>query len=168
MHRLTVLLVCALVAAAGVMAAPAPFSRPSRAVPKEVRLADLLALPRQNYRVDPYLRVAEPLQAMGRVRAVKLLHELAAKDEKQWPHTRTIVLCRMLFKARPQCIFRRAAIGGPVFVGRTSCQDWPSEPIEVVQGVPFLVSRGYELGGRPEPLAEYVRHCQEQGRRTKT
>jgi hypothetical protein len=130
------------------------------AATKELVLADLLALPTaDNYRVDAYLRAAERLQAMGKEKAAKLLRQLAAKDNK-YPFTRTLVLCRMLFKPRPKSSFRRAKVGEASFVGRTEDKDWPSEPVEVVQGVPFLVATGYSLGGLPEPPVAYVRYCE--------
>jgi hypothetical protein len=125
--------------------------------PKAARLADLLALPTEEYRVDPYIRAAQSLQAMGKDKACKLLGELAAKD--QHPYTRTLVLCRMLFKAKPKSTFRRAAIGAPVFPAKTEDDDWPNEPIEIVDGTPFLVASGYILGGLPERPSDYLRYC---------
>ena len=62
--------------------------------PKEGRLAELLALPTEEFRADPYIRAAETLQTMGKAKACALLRELAPKDD--WPHTRTLTLCRML------------------------------------------------------------------------
>jgi hypothetical protein len=159
MHRLAVLLLFALVAVAAVVGALAPFSRPGRPVPKAVDLADLLALPQEDYRVDPYLRVAESLQAMGRGRAVGLLLELAQKD--QWPSTRTIVLCRMLFQARPNSAFRRARMGQPIVVGSSAPEAWASEPIDISEGVPFLITTDYNLFGHPERPAKYVRYCEQ-------
>src|SRR5437868_5544038 len=94
---------------------------------KAKRLADLLALPTEDYRVDPYLRAAQALQAMGREKGCARLRELAAKEK--YPYTRTLSLCRMLFQSKPKGTFRRAFIGGAFFAPGTDYTDWPSEPI---------------------------------------
>jgi hypothetical protein len=125
---------------------------------KEVRLAEPLALPADHYRVDPYLKAAEGLQAMGKEKAIPLLHKLASREA--WPYTRTLTLCRLLFEARPKSTFRRALIGGAFFPGGTDYKDWPLEPVEIVDGVPFLIAIGYGLGGFPEPPSLYVRYCE--------
>jgi hypothetical protein len=129
--------------------------------PKEIRLADLLALPDREYRVDPYLKAAESHQSMGKEKAYSLLLELAAKDEFD---TRTVSLCRMLFQAKPKSTFRRTAIGAAYFLGGTDYEDWPLEPIEIVDGVPFRIVRGYLVLGKAEPLAAYLRYCREKCR----
>jgi hypothetical protein len=132
------------------------------AAKKETRVADLLALPSDKYRVDPYLKIAQSLQVMGQKRACALIRELAVKEAKaKWPYTRTICLCRMLFKAKPKSKFRRAAIGGRFFPASTTYNDWPLEPIEIVDGVPFNVSMGVILGGEAELPGDYLRYCVE-------
>jgi hypothetical protein len=50
-------------------------------------------------------------------------------------------------------------IGAASFLGATEYRDWPSEPIELVGAVPFLITRGYLLGGKPEPAGSYLRYC---------
>ena len=45
-------------------------------------------------------------------------------------------------------------------MGTTDKNDWPSEPVEIVDDVPFLVVRSYGLGGVPEPLANYLDYCE--------
>jgi hypothetical protein len=124
---------------------------------KEIRVADLVALPTDDYHVDPYLRSAQALQELGKEKACALVRELAIKDP--WPHTRTLALCRMLFQAKPKERFRRAAIGAASFPGGTEAEDWPSEPIEIVDGIPFLVTTDYLIGGFPEPPSDYLRYC---------
>jgi hypothetical protein len=125
--------------------------------PTEVRLTDLLALPVNEYRSDPYTQAAHSLQALGKEKACALLLELAAKD--QYPYQRTLVLCRMLFQAKPKGTFRRAEIGLTFLPHGTTDGDWPLEPVEIVDGVPFFVARGYKLIGVAESATEYVRYC---------
>jgi hypothetical protein len=134
----------------------------SGAPPKAVGLAELLSLPDEEYRAEPYLRAAGSLQALGEEKACSLLGKLASKD--RYPYTRTLSLCRMLFEAKPRSTFRRAYIGAAVFLGGTEYGDWPLEPIAVVDGVPFLITKGYNLGGQPERPLAYVRYCMEECR----
>jgi hypothetical protein len=73
---------------------------------------------------------------------------------------KAIVLCRMLFVPRGTNAFRRALIGGTDAPGGTRLQDWPLDPIEIVDGVPFLVMIGsWRLAGSPETATGYIRYC---------
>ena len=47
-----------------------------------------------------------------------------------------------------------------MFIGGTGYSDWPLEPIELVDGVPFLITRGYVLAGRPEADDQYLSYCE--------
>jgi hypothetical protein len=65
----------------------------------------------------------------------------------------------MLFTAKPKTEFQRPAIGAADFLGKTEYANWPLEPIEMVDNVPFLVVRGYRLNGKAERPEEYVEYC---------
>src|SRR5258707_376899 len=117
--------------------------------------SDLASLPSfhgRQYAVAPYLRSAVRLQSMGRDEACKAL--LASKDDDQ-----VFVLCRMLFTKRGASEFRRPLIGGALFLGTTDYADWSLEPIELVDGIPFLITQGYILAGVPEAAGSYLRYC---------
>ncbi len=109
-------------------------------------------LPR--YTVDPYLQVASRLQALGKDKAVEMLRDCSKKD-----NNRTYVLCRMLFAPKPKSTFRRPLYGAPYFLGGSILESWDREPIEIVDGVPFLIVQGYMLGGKPEPGEKYLGYC---------
>ncbi len=117
-----------------------------------------------NYKVDPYIKVAGQLQDMGQQAATQQLLKLAktaatrglsSLDYEQ----RTAILCRMLFIPRKGSTFERPAfLGGPSFLGgealredqfsvRKNYINWPSEPIEIVDGIPFAVVSGYGYEG---------------------
>lgn len=119
-------------------------------------LSSLSGLWGGNYRVTPYLRAASRLHAMGRTAACEKLMEAAKAGSLEEP---VIVLCRMLFVRRGASEFRRPMIGGASFFGGTDYADWPLEPIDFVDGIPFLITRGYRLGGFPEPAASYLQYC---------
>jgi len=130
----------------------------------------------QDYRVDPYIKVAGQLQDLGHEAAGKQLLKLAQRETNNlslnWEF-RTAVLCRMLFTNKPNSDFERPTfLGGPIFPGgepprsdstdiRKNYVDWQSEPIEIVDGIPFLIFTGYIYEGTWDPYAaeSYVRYC---------
>ena len=70
-------------------------------------------------------------------------------------------MCRMLFKKIEGGSFRAPFLGEAIFLGGTSDADWPLSPIEIVDGIPFLVVKGYSLKGRPESKPAYLEYCLE-------
>jgi hypothetical protein len=130
----------------------------------EIGVAELLKLANDPYayKIDAYLDAARSLQALGKDKACALLNELAEKelaDKHGWPFLRTVTLCRMLFRAKPKDTFYSAGIGAWLFVGKRDSDDWPLEPIVIVDGIPFLVACGAVLGGMPELPTSYVQYC---------
>jgi hypothetical protein len=116
--------------------------------------SDLSSLPgiqNGDFRAQPYLRAAERLQALGQKEACKRLLGADVQDP-------VIVLCRMLFTRRAVG-FRRPLIGAASFLGDTDYPDWPLEPIEIIDGVPFLMTQGTMLGGVPESAQSYLHWC---------
>ena len=160
------------------------------------------------YKVDPYIAVAQRLQAEGRKAASKQLMEWvegwaisagrrplqelpAAPWERQWPplakaslprklnisdEDKIYVRCRMLFVARPGSRFAPPFLGDPAFLGNAGQEEsltnsfsswyfplWPLCPIEIVDGVPFLITDGYFRQGivDPDEVKNYVRYCVE-------
>ena len=66
----------------------------------------------------------------------------------------------MLFVKKPGHDFERASLGGAHFAGDTSYSDWPLDPIEIVDGVPFaVITTGYMIFGACGPIDDYVRAC---------
>jgi hypothetical protein len=119
-------------------------------------LAAIAAAPAGSGYADSCIGAAAELQALGKDKACARLRELARhKDEDE--RERVFVLCRMLFVAKPGLEFRRPLIGFPHFIG--GGEDWPLEPIALVDGVPFYLVYGYSLAGYPEPAPQYVEYC---------
>jgi len=117
----------------------------------------------RDFRAEPYLRAAVALQAMKKDEAVDQLKAIAAADKDG---LKTAVLCRLLFVARPGKELRLPVLGGTIYLGRTGTGDWPLAPVAVVDGVPFLVLRGRQIGGldgSPEAATAYLDHCLEVG-----
>jgi hypothetical protein len=122
----------------------------------QVSLNDLPDFRHADYKAEPYIRAAATLQALGKDKAGATLLALAKDDQRG---ERIPILCRMLYTKKAGAEFRRPAIGAAVFLGKTTYSDWPLEPIELVDGVPFLITRGYFVCGHPEPATSYVRYC---------
>ncbi len=74
-----------------------------------------------------------------------------------------VALCRLLYTGKDAKKLRRAAIGGTSFPGGTEYRDWPLEPIEIVEGVPFLISESYLCMGVSETALEYLAYCRQEG-----
>ncbi len=119
-------------------------------------------------KADLYLRAAIELQSAEMEAAQIVLRAFARDSYKSLGfdgNLAMIALCRMLFTKRQpmfdqlQPEFRRARIGAPGFWGETSGEDWPLEPIEIIDGVPFLIVDGYMLFGSPEPAYKYIEYC---------
>jgi hypothetical protein len=108
------------------------------------------------YKVAPYLRAAALLQEMGKEKACEQLVKLANKDDE---HRQVAFLCRLLFTKRGGGPFRGPLLGGPNYMGRTSENDWPLLPIEIVDDVPFFIVSSYQVGGLPEPSLLYLDYC---------
>ena len=109
------------------------------------------------YRPDPYIQAAIELQSLGRANALAQLHSMAQDSDLD---SRVIVLCRMLFVPRPGSEFRGPGFGRVMFIGGTDYPDWPLEPIELVDGVPFKVIWGWRLAGMAESDEGYLRYCE--------
>src|SRR5262245_18073378 len=108
------------------------------------------------YRVDPYIHAASALKALGKEKACRELTRAARAEENEG---KVIVLCRMIFTEMNGRKFERPIRGGACFMGKTSYSDWPREPIELVDGVPFLITRDYILAGQPVSASEYLEYC---------
>ena len=91
------------------------------------------------HNVDWFIATAAELQSLGKDKACERLHARALDMNKN-EREKTFVLCRMLFVAKPGGECRRPMLGGPMFVGSGKVEDWPLEPIEIVDGVPFSVT----------------------------
>jgi len=109
----------------------------------------------REFRAAHYLELAVALQALAPHERAARLRALASDPSRSHE---VFPLCRMLFEARDGGVFRRPSIGGTVFLAGTY-QDWPLEPITLSDRVPFLIVRGYQLGGKAESAARYVAYC---------
>ncbi|MEI6783588.1 MAG: hypothetical protein WCQ21_22075 [Verrucomicrobiota bacterium] len=120
----------------------------------------ILALPStsEGYRADPYIELAAELQTSGRDSACAALLRVGtnANPIQGFP---VYVLCRMVFTNRPTGDFYRPSLGAVSFLGDTADSDWPLEPIELIDGIPFVVTTRYMIQGQIELPAAYVRYC---------
>jgi hypothetical protein len=111
----------------------------------------------RGFKAVPFIRTAAAMQALGKDQAYELLRAYAKNHDREG--NGIIVLSRMLFTKKAGGEFRRPMIGGAFFPGGTDYQDWPLEPIELVDGVPFVIVGSYMLGGRAESADSYISYC---------
>jgi hypothetical protein len=109
------------------------------------------------FRVAEYLSGAIKLQALEAQARAARLREIANDPADA---EAAIIYCRMLFEAKHGELFRRPQLGAPNFVGRADMHA-PLEPIEIYEGIPVLIVRGYTLGGIAEPPVRYLDYCLE-------
>jgi hypothetical protein len=135
--------------------------------------------------VDPYLQAAAEIQTKPPREAAEILLAMARRHERKATiipadsnllatarrgdqhrtiiDDRIIILCRMLFTAKPGGNFRRPVSAFCVFLGGARHADWPLAPIELIDGVPFLVAResGGVAGQARESAESYLHYCLE-------
>ena len=95
---------------------------------------------------------------MGRERACERLMFIA-KDDRDADREADI-LCRMVFAKRGTNQFREPWIGLPSYLAGTDNSSWPLEPIEIVDGVPFLITRNDLIHAELEPSDRYLNYCE--------
>ncbi len=108
-----------------------------------------------SYQIDEFLNAAVKLQALDQDKAVNILRT-AAKD-RSIPGETVIVLCRMLFSAKPEGTFRSPSLGEPAVIGNR--ENVSLVPLEIVDGVPFLAVHKYTTSGIPESPEAYLQYC---------
>lgn len=118
-------------------------------------LGDLRGL--NTYRCAKVIRACELAQLVGQEKAFERLLSYAKKDRDN--ALGVAVLCRVLYARKGSAEFRAAMLGRPSLLGGTDSVNWPLEPIELVDGVPFLIIRGYSLRGHAETGESYLRYC---------
>lgn len=119
---------------------------------------DISLISGHDYKVDNYIRAAMSLQAIGQEAACQTLlgmHTNGILDKN------VFALCRMLFTQRGTNEFRaplRHGFGDYLAERR---EDWPLNPIELVDGIPFCIAvmDGWSGAGPSESSEEYVRYC---------
>ena len=121
-----------------------------------IDVASLPNISAYSFKITSYIHAAAALQDRGRDSACQVLLQAAETNRES---RQIFVLCRMLFTARGTNEFRRPSLGAAHFFGDTDYADWPLEPIELVDGMPFAIAEGYSGGGASLTTAVYVRDC---------
>jgi len=115
------------------------------------------------YKAQNAIQHAVSLQSMDTDAAIKEMRAMAhmgamAQIEHGDKSEQIYVLCRMLFVSSNNLSFREPALGSTVYM-RGGASDWPLSPVELVDGVPFIVAGGYNLAGQSESPEEYLDYC---------
>jgi hypothetical protein len=77
-------------------------------------------------------------------------------------------LCLLVYDPKPHSSLPNPMLGDPdfpypAFNNPEKSVDWPRFPLDLNQGVPFLLVSGYTVGGFPEPGMWYVKRCRANG-----
>jgi hypothetical protein len=111
-----------------------------------------------SYHIPDCLQRCHSLQRQetrwGKEFAVAELMRMAVLEEPDIPTV--IALCRMLFVSKSAEPLRPPRLGEPCFLGDTTEECWPLQPIHLYQGVPFLVVKGWSVAGLPELATSYL------------
>jgi hypothetical protein len=134
-------------------------SAPTGTLDEQISLRQLPDFERERFDPTQYVYAASTFQDVADADLPVAIDNLRILARNPEDDRRMIVLCRLLFQARPGSQFRRPGLGEPTFIGGTRYADWPLEPIELVDGVPFLIVRGYTLAGEPESGLAYLEYC---------
>jgi hypothetical protein len=113
------------------------------------------------YKAHNCLALAIQLQQQatrwGKEFAVGELMRMAVQAD---PSEATVfALCRMLFVSRTPIPLRPPSLGEPWWLGETTAEDWPLEPIHLYKGLPFFVVKGWSLAGLSESPNMYLACC---------
>ncbi len=134
---------------------------------EEAAIKELIRLSR-----SPLAEAEKRMEEGGGEKAVKEADDIrrSSKSSVLDERGKIVILCRMLFTPRGTN-FEEAGLGGLTFLGdngRTTMNSegaifkkWPLEPIELVDGIPFLVVDGWVYEGWCDPRGaeHFVRHC---------
>lgn len=123
----------------------------------KISFSDLPGIHTGHYEADTYIQTAVALQSLGRSAALERLYFMA---RSKGADARVTLLCPMLFAKRLGSDFRGPMLGAASFLGGTDYSDWPLEPIALVEGLPFLTTRGYALAGQAEENESYLHYCE--------
>lgn len=116
---------------------------------------------KSKYKVSTLLNSIISIQAMEPDLAKAYLKSMALKSTTE---VHFYCLCRLLFTKSGSSWLRAPLLGNPDYLNGTDEVDWPLTPVELIEGIPFLVVKGYALKGTPESPAAYLDYCIEHGK----
>jgi hypothetical protein len=109
------------------------------------------------YECGQMIRVVNHLRRLGKDKSLATLREYLEKNDGE--HPKVHVFCRLLF-ANPKG-WRPPGLGGPdPEVNAEVAKQFPLFPMAISNGVPFLVIRGYNLGGVQESAWKSLKLCE--------
>jgi hypothetical protein len=115
-----------------------------------------------SYRCDNMIKCVNGLHQLGREQALATLREFSAslKSPQLMREERKLhLICRLLFVNEKG--WKPPRIGAPwPEVDWTVAERFPLFPLAVVDGVPFLLVRDYQMVGASEPGADALKVCE--------
>jgi len=127
--------------------------------PQQV-LESIPAIYGDDYRTEDLVKVVNYLRSLGKEKAIHELREFVKRTNSKGDGKRNgvFLVCR--------CLFANPEGWVPPNIGREfppladeSIEKWPYFPLAFSDGVPFLITQGYSLGGRGEQSERLLDAC---------
>lgn len=116
----------------------------------------------EDYNPDRMIQAVNALHPLGKERAVQAIRAYL-KDKANDQLYGMYWLLRVLFEVSGGQSFPPVRLGQPDIPPPQNASALPRFPIVMVEDIPFLVVRGYALGGFPEPIESHVTYFEKHG-----
>ena len=126
-------------------------------------LAQAATMHFEDYNPSYVIQAVNALQPLGKEPALKQIEAYLEKRESSQDYYGLFWVLRVLFSVPISLGFPPVRIGQPSISPPMTLSKLPRFPIVMVRDIPFLVIRGYDLGGLPEPVEAHVAYFQAHG-----
>lgn len=109
------------------------------------------------------IEAVNALQPLGKEKALEQIEQYLETHDKSKHAYGLFWVLRVLFDVQPEQGFPPVGIGKPSLPPPAELGKLPRFPIAVVNDIPFLVVRGYYLGGLPEAVEVHVSYFRDYG-----
>ena len=127
--------------------------------PLAVPIAEAPIIAGWDYRTSDLVRVVNSLRRIGKEKSLRLLWKYNESSDRDRVD-RIVLVCQSLFVNKQS--WRTPSLGEPVSIMQQEhIKKFPSFPLAISEGVPFLVVEGYRIGGmRAENADQLLQQCE--------
>jgi len=113
------------------------------------------------YRTEDLVNVVNNLRSLGKEKAIRELREFVKRTNAKGDGKRNgvFLVCRCLFENPYGWVPPNIGRESPP-LAQESLEKWPYFPLAFSDGVPFLITQGYSLGGRGEQPEHLLDACE--------
>jgi hypothetical protein len=117
----------------------------------------------EDYHPDRVIEAVNALQPQGKQKSLDLIKSYLDRRDAGNDALGLFWVLRVLFEVPPGQGFPPVRLGQPDVSSPPSPDALPRFPIVIAHDVPLLVTRGYALGGFPEPVEAHLTYFQTHG-----